>query len=187
MPTTNVFLYKSKSVYLFYNKFHILISSTCHWKWLDLPHLAHTLPAPLVWITVTSDGWAPCLLQVAVPSTIHCDHLIQAQTGGEADLARAKEINSEVYDFLQSAAAKYGVGFWKPGSGIIHQVRHERLSASCCSHKPYSRLLSLVNLVLTYLRRFFCAKLHSASSCDLVLRTPAEQKRNGNFYFKRYL
>ena len=60
--------------------------------------------------------------KVAVPSTIHCDHLIQAQVGGEQDLARAKDINSEVYNFLQTAGAKYGVGFWKPGSGIIHQV-----------------------------------------------------------------
>lgn len=60
--------------------------------------------------------------KVAVPSTIHCDHLIQAQIGGEEDLARAIDINKEVYDFLQSAAAKYGVGFWKPGSGIIHQI-----------------------------------------------------------------
>nr|CAB3219762.1 aconitate hydratase, mitochondrial-like [Phallusia mammillata] len=62
------------------------------------------------------------LPKVAVPSTIHCDHLIQAQVGGEADLARAKDINSEVYNFLQTAGAKYGVGFWKPGSGIIHQI-----------------------------------------------------------------
>ena len=61
-------------------------------------------------------------MQVAVPSTIHCDHLIQAQIGGDADLARAKELNAEVYNFLQSAGAKYGVGFWEPGSGIIHQV-----------------------------------------------------------------
>merc|ERR1712136_663696 len=62
------------------------------------------------------------LPKVAVPSTIHCDHLIQAQVGGEADLARAKDMNAEVYNFLQSAGAKYGVGFWKPGSGIIHQI-----------------------------------------------------------------
>lgn len=62
------------------------------------------------------------LPRVAVPSTIHCDHLIQAQVGGEQDLKRAKDINKEVYDFLQSASAKYGVGFWKPGSGIIHQI-----------------------------------------------------------------
>uniref|UniRef100_A0A4W3H100 Aconitate hydratase, mitochondrial n=1 Tax=Callorhinchus milii TaxID=7868 RepID=A0A4W3H100_CALMI len=62
------------------------------------------------------------LPQVAVPSTIHCDHLIEAQIGGEQDLARAKNINEEVYNFLATAGAKYGVGFWKPGSGIIHQI-----------------------------------------------------------------
>ncbi|ORX77976.1 aconitate hydratase [Basidiobolus meristosporus CBS 931.73] len=59
---------------------------------------------------------------VAVPSTVHCDHLIEAQLGGPKDLARAKDINKEVYDFLASATAKYGLGFWKPGSGIIHQI-----------------------------------------------------------------
>jgi aconitate hydratase len=63
------------------------------------------------------------LPRVAVPSTIHCDHLIEAQIGGDKDLARAKDINKEVYNFLASAGAKYGVGFWKPGSGIIHQVQ----------------------------------------------------------------
>jgi len=62
------------------------------------------------------------LPQTAVPSTIHCDHLIQAQIEGKADLERAKNINKEVYDFLASAGAKYGIGFWKPGSGIIHQI-----------------------------------------------------------------
>uniref|UniRef100_A0A8C2F3T4 Aconitate hydratase, mitochondrial n=1 Tax=Cyprinus carpio TaxID=7962 RepID=A0A8C2F3T4_CYPCA len=62
------------------------------------------------------------LPKVAVPSTIHCDHLIEAQIGGAQDLQRAKEINQEVYKFLASAGAKYGVGFWKPGSGIIHQI-----------------------------------------------------------------
>jgi aconitate hydratase len=60
--------------------------------------------------------------KVAVPSTIHCDHLIQAQIEGGADLARAKDINAEVYNFLATAGAKHGVGFWKPGSGIIHQI-----------------------------------------------------------------
>jgi len=59
---------------------------------------------------------------VAVPTTVHCDHLIQAQVGAESDLPRAKEINKEVYDFLSSCSAKYGIGFWKPGSGIIHQI-----------------------------------------------------------------
>jgi len=62
------------------------------------------------------------LPKVAVPSTIHCDHLIQAQVEGGKDLARAKDINKEVYNFLATAGAKYGVGFWKPGSGIIHQI-----------------------------------------------------------------
>lgn len=62
------------------------------------------------------------LPRVAAPSSIHCDHLIQAQIDGVKDLKRAKEINKEVYEFLESAGAKYGVGFWKPGSGIIHQV-----------------------------------------------------------------
>lgn len=62
------------------------------------------------------------LPRVAVPSTIHCDHLIEAQLGGEKDLQRAKDVNHEVYNFLATSAAKYGVGFWKPGSGIIHQI-----------------------------------------------------------------
>lgn len=62
------------------------------------------------------------LPRVAVPSTIHCDHLIEAYVGGVKDLAKAIDVNREVYDFLASAGAKYGVGFWKPGSGIIHQI-----------------------------------------------------------------
>jgi len=60
--------------------------------------------------------------KVAVPSTIHCDHLIEAYKGGPSDLARAKDVNKEVYEFLSSAASKFGIGFWKPGSGIIHQI-----------------------------------------------------------------
>jgi aconitate hydratase A / 2-methylisocitrate dehydratase len=59
---------------------------------------------------------------VAVPTTIHCDHLIQARVEGEADLRESLQENQEVYDFLRSAAARYGVGFWGPGAGIIHQV-----------------------------------------------------------------
>ena len=62
------------------------------------------------------------LPQVAVPSTVHCDHLIQAKSEGRIDLANAVETNAEVYDFLESVSAKYGIGFWRPGSGIIHQV-----------------------------------------------------------------
>ena len=60
--------------------------------------------------------------KVAVPSTVHCDHLIQAKVGADEDLASANDINSEVYDFLESVSDKYGIGFWKPGAGIIHQV-----------------------------------------------------------------
>lgn len=60
--------------------------------------------------------------QVAVPTTVHCDHLILAQEGADKDLAEANKTNREVYDFLKSASAKYGIGFWKPGAGIIHQV-----------------------------------------------------------------
>lgn len=60
--------------------------------------------------------------KVAVPSTVHCDHLIQAKTGAVTDLATAVDTNKEVYDFLASISNKYGIGFWKPGAGIIHQV-----------------------------------------------------------------
>ena len=60
--------------------------------------------------------------QVAVPSTVHCDHLIQAKVGAVEDLDQANTTNKEVYDFLSSVSNKYGIGFWKPGAGIIHQV-----------------------------------------------------------------
>jgi aconitate hydratase len=60
--------------------------------------------------------------RVAVPSTVHCDHLIQAKVGAKADLSTAIDTNREVYDFLASISNKYGIGFWKPGAGIIHQV-----------------------------------------------------------------
>lgn len=60
--------------------------------------------------------------EVAVPSTVHCDHLIRAKVGAIKDLEVAEDTNHEVYEFLASAANKYGMGFWKPGSGIIHQV-----------------------------------------------------------------
>jgi len=60
--------------------------------------------------------------KVAVPSTAHCDHLIQAKEGANADLVTANSQNKEVYDFLASVSNKYGIGFWKPGAGIIHQV-----------------------------------------------------------------
>ncbi|RKD89689.1 aconitate hydratase [Mangrovibacterium diazotrophicum] len=60
--------------------------------------------------------------QTAVPSTVHCDHLIQASVGGTPDLKFALENNKEVFNFLESVSNKYGIGFWKPGAGIIHQV-----------------------------------------------------------------
>ena len=60
--------------------------------------------------------------KVAVPTTVHCDHLIQAKVGAEKDLKRANETSNEVFNFLESVSNKYGIGFWKPGAGIIHQV-----------------------------------------------------------------
>ncbi len=60
--------------------------------------------------------------KVAVPTTVHCDHLIQAKQGAAQDLARANDVSNEVFEFLGSVSNKYGIGFWKPGAGIIHQV-----------------------------------------------------------------
>ncbi len=80
--------------------------------------------------------------RTAVPTTIHCDHLIQARVEGSVDLSESLQENNEVYDFLRSAAAKYGVGFWEPGAGIIHQVALEnyafpgQLMIGTDSHTP---------------------------------------------------
>ncbi|HSB60530.1 MAG TPA: aconitase family protein, partial [Vicinamibacteria bacterium] len=60
--------------------------------------------------------------RTAVPATLHCDHLIRAQTGADDDLGRALDENAEVYNFLRSSARKFGLGFWRPGAGIVHQV-----------------------------------------------------------------
>lgn len=87
---------------------------------------------------------------VATPTTVHCDHLIEAQIGGEKDLERAVDINKEVYDFLSSASAKYNIGFWKPGAGIIHQVVLENyafpggLMIGTDSHTPNAGGLGMV-------------------------------------------
>ncbi|KAJ1568854.1 Aconitate hydratase mitochondrial, partial [Nowakowskiella sp. JEL0078] len=87
---------------------------------------------------------------VAVPSTVHCDHLIEAQIGGAKDLSRAKDINKEVYNFLSTACAKYGLGFWQPGSGIIHQIILENyafpggLMIGTDSHTPNAGGLGMV-------------------------------------------
>lgn len=67
--------------------------------------------------------------RTAVPTTVHCDHLIRAEHGAEKDLANAFTENQEVFDFLQSVSARYGIGFWKPGSGIIHQVLLENYAS----------------------------------------------------------
>ena len=80
--------------------------------------------------------------QAAVPSAVHCDHLIRAESGAAADLAQAIKENEEVYDFLHSVAQKHGIGFWKPGAGIIHQVTLENyafpggLMIGADSHTP---------------------------------------------------
>ncbi|HRN36540.1 MAG TPA: aconitase family protein, partial [Flavobacteriales bacterium] len=63
--------------------------------------------------------------KVAVPTTVHCDHLIQARVGAKKDLQEALNKGNEVYNFLESISNKYGIGFWRPGAGIIHQVMLE--------------------------------------------------------------
>src|SRR3954468_724757 len=90
------------------------------------------------------------LPEVAVPSTVHCDHLIQAKVDANIDLKFALDVNSEVYDFLRSVSAKYGIGFWKPGSGIIHQVVLEQyafpggMMVGTDSHTPNAGGLAMV-------------------------------------------
>jgi len=90
------------------------------------------------------------LPKTAVPTTIHCDHLIEAESGGSEDLANAKSKNKEVYDFLATAGQKYGMGFWKPGSGIIHQIVLENyafpgaLMIGTDSHTPNAGGLGMV-------------------------------------------
>jgi len=88
--------------------------------------------------------------RVALPSTVHCDHLILAKTGADADLKGALHTNQEVYDFLRSVSARYGIGFWKPGSGIIHQVVLENyafpggLMIGTDSHTPNAGGLGMI-------------------------------------------
>ncbi|CCM02792.1 uncharacterized protein FIBRA_04903 [Fibroporia radiculosa] len=81
--------------------------------------------AQMALLQFMSAGMSKC----AVPTSIHCDHLIQAVDGAEADLKRSITSNQEVFDFLESAARKYGIEFWKPGSGIIHQIVLENYAA----------------------------------------------------------
>ncbi|MBS3925303.1 MAG: aconitate hydratase [Nitrosarchaeum sp.] len=90
------------------------------------------------------------LKQTALPTTVHCDHLIRAKVTGDADMKVALDENSEVFKFLQSAAAKYGCGFWKPGAGIIHQVVLENyafpggLMIGTDSHTPNAGGLGMI-------------------------------------------
>ena len=90
------------------------------------------------------------LTRVVVPTTVHCDHLIQARTGSESDTKLAIYENNEVYNFLESASKKYGIGFWKPGSGIIHQVVLENyafpggLMIGTDSHTPNAGGLGMI-------------------------------------------
>lgn len=87
---------------------------------------------------------------VAVPTTVHCDHLIQAHVGAEKDLLKAFDENKEVYEFLKSASQRYGLGFWKPGAGIIHQVVLEQyafpggMMIGTDSHTPNAGGLAMV-------------------------------------------
>lgn len=109
--------------------------------------------------------------KVAVPSTIHCDHLIEAQIGGDQDLKRAKDINKEVYNFLKTAGAKYGVGFWNPGSGIIHQIILENyafpglLMIGTDSHTPNGGGLGCL-----------CIGVGGADAVDVMANIPWELK-----------
>jgi aconitate hydratase len=90
------------------------------------------------------------LPRVAVPTTVHCDHLIQAHLGADIDLKNAVDANSEVYDFLRTVSEKYGIGFWRPGSGIIHQVVLEQyafpggMMIGTDSHTPNAGGLAMV-------------------------------------------
>ncbi|TAE24006.1 MAG: aconitate hydratase [Cytophagales bacterium] len=109
--------------------------------------------------------------QVAVPSTVHCDHLIQAEVGADADLTNAKSKNKEVYDFLASISNKYGIGFWKPGAGIIHQVVIENyafpggMMIGTDSHTPNAGGLGMIAI-----------GVGGADACDVMAGLPWELK-----------
>jgi len=109
--------------------------------------------------------------KVAVPSTVHCDHLIQAKIGADVDLSTAKDINKEVYDFLASVSDKYGIGFWKPGAGIIHQVVLENyafpggMMIGTDSHTPNAGGLGMIAI-----------GVGGADACDVMAGLPWELK-----------
>src|SRR5687767_6652701 len=108
---------------------------------------------------------------VAVPSTVHCDHLIQAKTGAVEDLATALDVNREVFDFLATISNKYGIGFWKPGAGIIHQVVLENyafpggLMIGTDSHTPNAGGLGMIAI-----------GVGGADAVDVMARLPWELK-----------
>lgn len=109
--------------------------------------------------------------KVAVPSTVHCDHLIQAKVGAKEDLAIALSTNKEVYDFLSSVSDKYGIGFWKAGAGIIHQVVLENyafpggMMIGTDSHTPNAGGLGMVAI-----------GVGGADACDVMAGLPWELK-----------
>ncbi len=109
--------------------------------------------------------------KVAVPSTVHCDHLIQAEVGAATDLEKAKDKNKEVYDFLSSVSNKYGLGFWKPGAGIIHQVILENyafpggMMIGTDSHTPNAGGLGMIAI-----------GVGGADACDVMAGLPWELK-----------
>src|SRR6186713_51654 len=111
------------------------------------------------------------LTRVVVPTTVHCDHLIQARTGSESDTKLAIYENNEVYNFLESASKKYGIGFWKPGSGIIHQVVLENyafpggLMIGTDSHTPNAGGLGMIAI-----------GVGGADACDVMAGLPWELK-----------
>lgn len=109
--------------------------------------------------------------KVAVPSTVHCDHLIQAKDGATTDLNTAIHTNKEVYDFLSSVSNKYGIGFWKPGAGIIHQVVLENyafpggMMIGTDSHTPNAGGLGMIAI-----------GVGGADACDVMAGLPWELK-----------
>ena len=109
--------------------------------------------------------------KVAVPSTVHCDHLITAKSGAAEDLAFANKESKEVYDFLASVSNKYGIGFWKPGAGIIHQVVLENyafpggMMIGTDSHTVYAGGLGMVAI-----------GVGGADACDVMAGLPWELK-----------
>ena len=109
--------------------------------------------------------------RAAVPSSVHCDHLIQAENNASEDLRKALDTNREVYDFLQSVADKYGIGFWKPGAGIIHQVVLENyafpggMMVGTDSHTPNAGGLGMIAI-----------GVGGADAVDVMTDTPWELK-----------